>query len=143
MNNRVEISSKPEETYLIAENFIKSLEDKKVNIFLSGDLGVGKTQFVKGIFKGLGFDKTPTSPTYDIVLTYQIDGLTVNHIDLYRIEVLNLEDEIWLNQILGQEALNIIEWGNKFDYGNLIKPEYMINISYLGENERKIEFLNN
>lgn len=142
MNNRVEISSKPEETYLIAENFIKSLEDKKVNIFLSGDLGVGKTQFVKGIFKGLGFDKTPTSPTYDIVLTYQIDGLTVNHIDLYRIEVLNLEDEIWLNQILGQEALNIIEWGNKFDYGNLIKPEYTINISYLGENERKIEFLN-
>lgn len=143
MSNKVEISSKPEETYIIAENFIKSLENKKVNIFLSGDLGIGKTQFVKGLFKGLGFDKTPTSPTYDIVLTYQINDLVVNHIDLYRIEVLNLEDEIWLNQILDQEALNIVEWGNKFEYGNLIKPEYVINITYLGENERKIEFLNN
>lgn len=143
MTSRVEISSKPEETILIAQNFINSLDTKKVNIFLSGDLGSGKTQFVKGIFKGLGFEKSPNSPTYDIVLTYKIGDLLVNHIDLYRLEVLNLEDEIWLNQILGQDSLNIIEWGNKFDYGNLIKPEYVINISYLGENERKIEFFNN
>jgi len=143
MKSRVEISSNPEETILIAENFIKSLDDKKVNIFLNGDLGAGKTQFVKGIFKGLGLEKSPTSPTYDIVLTYQAGNLVINHIDLYRLEVLNLEDEIWLNQILGSESLNIIEWGNKFDYGNLIKPEFLISISYLGENERKIEFFNN
>ena len=143
MNSKIEISSSVDETYLIAQNFIKSLNNKKVNIFLSGDLGVGKTQFVKGLFNGLGYEKSPTSPTYDLVLTYQIGDLIVNHMDLYRIEALNFEDAIWINQILGQDCLNIIEWGDKFDFGNLIKPEYLIKISFLGENERKIEILNN
>ncbi len=143
MSNRVEISSSPTETKLIAANFIKSLENKKINIFLSGDLGAGKTQFVKGIFEGLGYANSPTSPTYDLILSYQIEDLVVNHLDLYRIEVLNLEDEIWLNQILGQESLNIIEWGNKFDFGNLIKPQYLIHISIIENDERKIEIFSN
>lgn len=143
MNKIVEISSSKEETLIIAQNFIKNLSNKKVNIFLSGDLGAGKTQFVKGIFKGLGFEKNPTSPTYDLVLTYQFDNLIVNHLDLYRIEVLDFEDAIWINQILGQDSLNIIEWGNKFEFENLIKPEYIINISIIGENERKIEISHN
>lgn len=143
MKPKVSISSSTDETKLIARNFINSLEDKNVNIFLSGDLGAGKTQFVKGIFEGLGYEGSPTSPTYDLVLTYKINDLIVNHLDLYRIEVLNLEDEVWINQILNQKSLNIVEWGNKFDFDNLLKPEYLINISVLGENERKIEVFNN
>jgi tRNA threonylcarbamoyladenosine biosynthesis protein TsaE len=143
MKSAINISSSALETKLIASNFIKSLDNKNVNIFLSGDLGAGKTQFVKGIFEGLDYKNSPTSPTYDLVLSYKIGELLVNHLDLYRIEVLNLEDEIWINQILSQECLNIVEWGNKFEFDNLLKPEYIIHISVIGENERKIEIFNN
>jgi len=143
MTVQIKISSSKDETKQIAEEFIQSLKDRNVNIFLSGELGAGKTEFVKGLFRGLGINKNPTSPTYDLVLSYQIDNLLVNHMDLYRLEFLNYEDAIWINQILGQESLNIIEWGNKFDFENLIKPEFIINISILGENERKIKISHN
>jgi len=139
MRTETFISTSVDETYKIAGDLIKSLENKKTNIFINGELGAGKTHFVKGIFKALGFEKSPTSPTYDLVINYEINNLKVNHLDLYRIETLNLEDEIWINQILEEEALNIIEWGNKFNFDNLEKAKIEITIFNLGENERKIE----
>ena len=129
MRTETFISTSVDETYKIAEDLIKSLENKKTNIFINGELGAGKTHFVKGIFKALGFEKSPTSPTYDLVINYEINDLKVNHLDLYRIETLNLEDEIWINQILEEEALNIIEWGNKFNFDNLEKPKIEINLN--------------
>lgn len=137
------ISTSVEETFQIADKFINSLEDKNVNIFINGNLGAGKTHFVKGIFHGLGFEKTPTSPTYDLVVSYESEQFKINHLDLYRIETLNLEDEIWINQILEEKSLNIIEWGNKFVFENIEKPKIEINITKLGENERKFEIYYN
>lgn len=143
MNKEILISTSADETIEIASKFIANLKNKRVNIFLNGDLGAGKTHFVKGIFKGIGLHQNPTSPTYDLVLSYEFGELQINHLDLYRIETLNLEDEIWLNQILEQESLNIIEWGNKFNFENLIKPQFQISILVIGENERKIEIYSN
>ena len=62
------ISTSVDETYKIASDLINSLENKRTNIFINGELGAGKTHFVKGIFKSLGFEKSPTSPTYDLVI---------------------------------------------------------------------------
>lgn len=139
MKSETFISTSIEETYQIASTFTGSLVSKKINIFINGELGAGKTNFVKGIFKKLGFETSPASPTYDLVRNYEIDFLKVNHLDLYRIETLNLEDEIWLHQILEEDALNIIEWGNKFNFEDLEKEKIEISIFKLGENERKIE----
>ena len=114
MRTETFISTSVDETYKIAEDLIKSLENKKTNIFINGELGAGKTHFVKGIFKALGFEKSPTSPTYDLVINYEINDLKVNHLDLYRIETLNLEDEIWINQILEEDS--------KYSYQLLAHP---------------------
>lgn len=139
MSKETYLSTSVDETLEIASNFINNLKDLNVNIFLNGDLGAGKTQFVKGIFSKLGLKKVPTSPTYDLIQTYEYEGLKINHLDLYRIEVLDLEDEIWINQILEEDSLNIIEWGNKFDFAKGDKINILINILIIDENDRKIE----
>jgi tRNA threonylcarbamoyladenosine biosynthesis protein TsaE len=133
-----------EETISIAENFIKNLENKNVIIFLNGDLGAGKTHFTKGIFKGLEFQDyiQITSPTFDIVNNYQLQNQKINHLDLYRLDVLNKEDEIWLNEIVNDNSLSIIEWGNKFEFLTS-KKTYFVNIFIENENERRIEISSN
>jgi tRNA threonylcarbamoyladenosine biosynthesis protein TsaE len=133
-----------EETISVAEKFIKDLESKNIIIFLNGSLGAGKTHFTKGIFKGLNFVDyiQITSPTFDIVNTYKENNLKINHLDLYRLDILSKEDEIWLNEIINEDCLTIIEWGNKFEFKTL-KKSYFVNIFIESENERRIEISSN
>lgn len=132
------------ETINVAEDFIKSLDNKNVLLILSGELGSGKTHFTKGIFKGLNFHnyQEVTSPTFDLVNTFQLENLTVHHFDLYRLEKLNEEDVIWLNEIISEKSLCIIEWGDRFEF-NLNKKTYLIKIEFLTENERQIKIFTN
>jgi tRNA threonylcarbamoyladenosine biosynthesis protein TsaE len=133
-----------EQTIEIASNFIKNLENKNCLIFLNGHLGAGKTHFTKGIFKGLGFDNYTeiNSPTFEIVNVYQIPTLKINHLDLYRIENLDSEDELWLNDVISENGLSIIEWGNKFEF-RTTKKCYFVNIFIKDGNERRIEISSN
>lgn len=79
-------------------------------LFLSGDLGAGKTTLVKGIAKGMGIGTDITSPTFQLLKTYH-GKFPLNHLDLYRlgpepdVEILELED-------LATEGVTIIEWGD-------------------------------
>lgn len=137
-------SNSVDQTILVAENFIKNLTDLNSNIFLNGDLGSGKTQFTKGLFKGLGFSNylEINSPTFEIISTYNFNNLKINHMDLYRIDALDLEDELWLEDEINSNSLCIIEWGNKFDF-HINKKIYEIEIKFLGENERQIKIFTN
>ena len=78
-------------------------------LFLSGDLGAGKTTLVKGIAKGMGIESDITSPTFQLLKTYH-GKFTLNHLDLYRlgtepdVEMLELED-------LARKG-HVIEWGD-------------------------------
>lgn len=79
-------------------------------LFLSGNLGAGKTTMVKGIAKGMGIESNITSPTFQLVKTYH-GKYILNHLDLYRlgtesdVEILELED-------LAAEGVMVIEWGD-------------------------------
>lgn len=79
-------------------------------LFLSGDLGAGKTTLVKGIGEGMGIGSDITSPTFQLLKTYQGKFL-LNHLDLYRlgpepdVEMLELEE-------LAAEGVMVIEWGD-------------------------------
>jgi tRNA threonylcarbamoyladenosine biosynthesis protein TsaE len=132
------------QTIEIAENFIKNLDDKNCLIILSGDLGAGKTYFTKGLFKGLGYKNFNeiTSPTFDLVNSYQVDKLLVHHFDLYRIDSLTQEDSLWLQEFLNEDSLCIIEWGDKFNY-LVNKKKFLIKISFINENERQIKIFTN
>lgn len=139
-----EVSHDVLETISIAESFLNSLNNKNCIIILAGDLGAGKTHFTKGIFKAVGFKNYQeiTSPTFDLVNTFQVDNLKVHHFDLYRLEKLNSDDEMWLYELLNENSLCILEWGDRFEF-HINKPIYLVEIKFKNENERQIKISTN
>ena len=78
-------SNSPEDTIQFAKNFSKSIEFGTV-IFMTGDLGSGKTTFTKGLAAGLGFTNEVQSPTYPILNEYSTSTNFIYHFDLYRLK---------------------------------------------------------
>jgi len=78
------ISNSPAETEAFGRQFAKELSAGSV-LALKGELGTGKTQFVKGLVAGLGSDTPVTSPTFTIVHEYAGGRLPVYHLDFFRI----------------------------------------------------------
>lgn len=100
-------SRSEEDTMELAEN-IESEKFPGMVICLDGELGSGKTVFVKGFAKSLGLNEMITSPTFNIVKEYEGGEMKLNHMDVYRIE--DAEDTIAFNDYFKEEAVTIIEW---------------------------------
>ena len=84
-------------------------------IVLEGPLGSGKTQFVKGLARGLGVDvETVTSPTFAIVHEYRGGRLPLYHVDLYRVGNGAEALAAGLEEFMGFDGVTVIEWGEKF-----------------------------
>jgi tRNA threonylcarbamoyladenosine biosynthesis protein TsaE len=83
-------------------------------VVLSGEVGSGKTTFVRAAARSLGVEKRVTSPTYQIARGYEgiVDGreVAVNHLDLYRLEGLEDRDALELDDYLDPEAITFVEW---------------------------------
>lgn len=82
-------------------------------IFLSGELGAGKTTFVRGFLRALGYHEHVKSPSYAIVEHYQIAEQTIYHIDLYRLQTPSELDYLGLRDYLAEKAICLIEWPEK------------------------------
>ena len=119
-----------EEFNELAIKFSQTLKKNDI-IFFEGDLGTGKTQFVKMIAKVLGIKKTITSPTFNIIKEYE-DKLC--HVDAYRLN----QEYIELDDYLNQDYIVCIEWPECML--NKIKPNYIIKINYI-ENGREITII--
>lgn len=103
------------ETHLLGRLFASRLKDGDL-VLLRGDLGAGKTQFVKGIASGLGIDSDIVSPTFNIVLSYDSGDIGLYHFDLYR-----LDDESQLEDIdfysmtdSATPGISVVEWASLF-----------------------------
>lgn len=85
-------------------------------IVLSGDLGAGKTQFVQGVAAALGVKAPVTSPTFNILLSYDEGRIPLYHLDLYRLEdASELEDIDYFALIDGDgDGVAFVEWADKF-----------------------------
>ena len=96
-----------EDTLELAEN-IESEKFPGMVICLNGELGSGKTVFVKGFAKALGIQETITSPTFSLVKEYHDGELPLFHMDVYRME--DSKENFGLDDYLNQDGVCIIEW---------------------------------
>jgi tRNA threonylcarbamoyladenosine biosynthesis protein TsaE len=135
------ISNSIEETKEFASRFAKKLKPGDI-LALYGRLGAGKTAFIQGLAKGLGFKGKVFSPTFIFVRPYNIGNKKAKIEILYHIDLYRLEDEKDLKSIGISEFLNepntisVIEWPEKIER-NLPKKAIKIEIEVLGENRRK------
>ncbi len=107
-------------------------------IFLSGSLGAGKTTFVRGFLRGLGFKGLVKSPTFTLVEDYVLQNKSIYHLDVYRIRDPEELESIGIRDYFNQTIL-IIEWPERaIDY--LPKPDlyWRLEISPEGEGRNLI-----
>ena len=101
-------TSGPQETEALAAQLAAALEPGDV-VLVAGELGAGKTTFVRGACRALGVTGRVTSPTFTIGQRY--DGrVPVSHLDLYRLGDLAAEDPALLADYLGPERIAFVEW---------------------------------
>ena len=130
-------SRSEEETIEIGERLAATLAGGEV-LALTGELGAGKTVFVKGVARGLGIQDVITSPTFVLVKSYK-GRLPLHHIDFYRLETVTDLETIGFEDFLEGDGIVAIEWAEKF-IAELPKSFLQITFVYDGERERKIRF---
>tara|TARA_X000001036_G_scaffold50595_2_gene40368 strand:- start:3750 stop:4160 length:411 start_codon:yes stop_codon:yes gene_type:complete len=132
------ISNHPDNTEEFGVIFSKQISEGDI-VTINGDLGAGKTTFIKGILKGLEYRGNVNSPTYTLVNEYD-SKFKVIHIDCYREQNLNRWLDIGIMDYLIGDNVVIIEW--PLHIKNIL-PENIItiNIDYISEFERKIKIL--
>ena len=129
-------TNSPEETEAVGKDVINSIKDTAF-IALYGDLGAGKTAFVRGAVKNFSPDAIVTSPTYNIVNSYSFDGVNIYHFDMYRIT-----DDEDLYSVGFYDYLDngivIAEWSENIPFA-IPKEHISVTINKLqNENEREI-----
>ncbi len=107
------ISNSPAETEAIGRQFAKDVDAGSV-LALKGELGSGKTQFVKGLVAALGSGATITSPTFTIVHEYPGGRLPVYHFDFFRLEDRQSIARLGLDDYFFGDGISVIEWADRF-----------------------------
>lgn len=111
-------------------------------IALSGDLGAGKTQLVKGIARGLNINTRVHSPTFTLVNVYTGGRLSLFHLDLYRLETREQILSAGLEEYLKPDGVSVIEWAERWlDESQDCPANFRrVKIETLTENERRISY---
>jgi tRNA threonylcarbamoyladenosine biosynthesis protein TsaE len=101
-----------EETAAVGRDFARTLEAGAI-VLLSGDLGAGKTAFVRGMAEGLGGDPAEvSSPTFTLVQEYRGGRLPLHHVDLYRLAPKEVDD-LGLEELTLGRCVTAIEWPDR------------------------------
>jgi len=96
-----------------------------MNLYLKGELGAGKTTFVRGLLRGLGYQDKVKSPTYTLVEPYSLEKFTFYHFDLYRFKDEHEWDDAGFREYFNKASICVVEWPEK---AGLILPEPDISI---------------
>lgn len=131
-------SDSVEQTEAIAAELARSLRGGEC-IALHGNLGAGKTQFVRGLVRGLGGPpRSVSSPTFVLLNVYPGGRLTVFHLDAYRVAGADGFEAIGFSELLEQRGVVVVEWAERV--GALLPPRRInVNIQPTGQTTRTIE----
>ena len=113
------ITHSPEETEALGARLAGALEPGAVVAF-TGDLGAGKTAFVRGLARGLGIRDRVTSPTFTIVNEYEGGRLPLFHFDLYRLGCADELFDIGWEDYLARGGVCAVEWSERME--ELLEP---------------------
>ncbi|HEU4657647.1 MAG TPA: tRNA (adenosine(37)-N6)-threonylcarbamoyltransferase complex ATPase subunit type 1 TsaE [Capillimicrobium sp.] len=133
-------TTRPEETERLGAELVRDLGPGDV-VLVSGDLGAGKTTFVRGAVRELGHTGRVTSPTFTIVNRYEEGRIPVSHLDLYRLGEtgLDAEDPSLLADELGGDRIVFIEWPEAAAHEPLGHVALRVVLRHAGADEREIE----
>ena len=129
------ITNSPAETEAIGAALGKIINPGTV-IAYRGDLGAGKTAFIRGLAKGLGCTEIVTSPTYTIVNEYLGGRIPLFHFDMYRLRSSDDLFDIGWEDYLERGGVCAVEWSENVD--DAMEDAVYITIEKLGEESRKI-----
>ena len=118
------------ETLNLGKKLSQKLNPKSI-VLLQGPIGAGKTSFVKGIAKGLSIHEDITSPTFALSHHYNSGKIPLIHLDLYRLENVDMAKEVFLSEeeeAQENQAILVIEWPELIQ--SLIENFWKIEISY-------------
>ena len=109
----IHLSDSPEQTQTLAAALAQTLRGGEV-IALDGELGAGKTQFVRGLLKGLGGNpRTVSSPTFVLLNVYDSGRLPLFHLDAYRVSGSDDFESIGFNELIEQGGVVVVEWASR------------------------------
>ena len=121
-----------DDTMELAEN-IESEKFPSMVICLDGELGSGKTVFVKGFAKSLGISETITSPTFNLIKEYESGEMPLYHMDVYRLE--GKCETVGFNDYFNKNGICIIEWSDMI-CDCLTEERLQIDFKIIDENTR-------
>ena len=124
-------TNSPAETEQAGQRLGERLQSGDV-VLLTGELGAGKTTFVRGVARGTGSHAPVASPTFQLVRLYP-GRLQLAHVDLYRVENSSELRDLGLEELAGQGAV-VVEWGDRLE----VDDAAMIEIEHLGGDRRLI-----
>jgi tRNA threonylcarbamoyladenosine biosynthesis protein TsaE len=127
----------PAETESLGAELAGLLGDCDV-VLVRGELGSGKTTLVRGAARALGVSDPVTSPTFTIGHRYIARGVTVSHLDLYRLAGLEHEDPALLADYLGPGRIAFVEWPDGA-HAELAGARICVTLTHGGGDRRRIE----
>ena len=130
------ITASTEETQKLGESFSKNLKPGNI-IALIGNLAAGKTSFVKGVLKGLGYKYEVTSPTFTLINEYYAKSKVI-HVDFYREENITRWNELGFQNMINSDSIILIEWADLIP-DLLPNIDYKLHFEHNGEDKRRIE----
>ena len=128
------------DTKLLAKQFAKIVQEQGCFINLYGEIGAGKTAFVRLTAEALGVKEKVTSPSFVILNEYHSANIPIYHFDLYRLEhagISTITDE--LREYSEGEKITFVEWA-EFSQGELPFERLEINVTYDDDDSRNYEF---
>jgi tRNA threonylcarbamoyladenosine biosynthesis protein TsaE len=131
-------SSSADETATVAAELAAELTAGDL-VLVRGEMGAGKTTFVRGACRALGVSGPVTSPTFTIGQLYEAPGGPIAHLDLHRLDSLEDEDPALLADYLLPEAIAFVEWPEVGEGELAARASHQVVLRHAGGDERDVE----